>query len=234
LIGRDLWYLLPLIWAVLPVVTLVRFTKVPLAPPVEESKRTPVKTLISSRIFLIALLLMVCSGAAEQAMGQWASLFAEKGLGIEKTLGDLFGPCLFAIMMGVMRTFYGIRGEKINMHKTLTVCSFLCVGSFLIAALSPVPAIALMGCALCGISVSLMWPGMLSLTAAGYPAGGTAMFAMLALGGDLGCSAGPWLTGIAADSSNLNTGLLTGIIFPIIMLIGLIFIKPIGRPDSRR
>ena len=181
----------------------------------------------TSKIFLIALLLMVCSGATEQAMGQWASLFAEKGLGISKALGDLFGPCLFAAMMGIVRTLYGIKGQKINIQKALVVCSFVCIMSFAITALVPIPAISLLGCSLCGLAVSLMWPGMLSLTAAGYPAGGTAMFAMLALGGDLGCSVGPWLTGIVADSSSLNIGLLMGMIFPAIMLIGLFILKPL-------
>ncbi|MCE5313392.1 MAG: MFS transporter [Armatimonadota bacterium] len=226
-VGQDLWFLLPLLWAVLPIVTLFKFTRVPLVPPEEESKRTPLKTLVTSKIFLIALLLMVCSGAAEQAMGQWASLFAEKGLGISKTLGDLFGPSLFAVMMGIVRTLYGMKGQKINIQKTLIVCSFLCILSFAITALVPVPAISLLGCSLCGLTVSLMWPGMLSMTAGGYPAGGTAMFAMMALGGDLGCSVGPWLTGIVADSSNLNIGLLTGMIFPAIMLIGLFILKPL-------
>ncbi len=226
LVGQELWLLLPLLWAILPTITLIKFTKVPLMPPSEESKRTPIKALITSRIFLIALLLMVCSGAAEQAMGQWASLFAERGLGISKTLGDLLGPCLFAVMMGIARTLYGTKGQKINIQKTLIICSLLCILSFIITALVPIPAIALLGCSLCGLSVSLMWPGMLSLTAEGYPSGGTAMFAMMALGGDLGCSVGPWLTGIVADSTTLNMGLLTGMVFPAIMLIGLFMLKP--------
>ncbi|MEN6582463.1 MAG: MFS transporter [Armatimonadota bacterium] len=227
LVGQDLWFLLPLLWAVLPTVTLFKFARVPLVPPEEKGKQTPLTMLLTSKIFLIALLLMMCSGATEQAMGQWASIFAEKGLGISKTLGDLSGPCLFAVMMGIVRTLYGMKGQKINIQKTLIVCSFLCILSFAITALVPVPAISLLGCSLCGLTVSLMWPGMLSLTARGYPAGGTAMFAMLALGGDLGCSVGPWLTGIVADSSNLNIGLLTGMIFPAIMLIGLFILKPL-------
>lgn len=225
IVGHDLWFLLPLLWSILPIITMFKFTRVPLVPPKEESERTPLKTLVTSRIFLLALLLMVCSGAAEQAMAQWASLFAEKGLGISKALGDLFGPCLFAAMMGIARTLYGIKGQKIDIRKTLAVCCFACILSFAITALVPIPAISLLGCSLCGLAVSLMWPGMLSLTAAGYPAGGTAMFAMLALGGDLGCSVGPWLTGIVADSSGLNIGLLTGMIFPAVMLVGLFILK---------
>ena len=227
LLGQDLWYVLPLVWALLPIITLIRFIQVPLMPLEEESKRTPLKTLLTSKVFLIAILLMVCSGAAEQAMAQWASLFAERGLGISKTLGDLFGPCLFAVMMGIMRTLYGIKGQKINMQRILVLCSVLCILSFAITALVPVPAIALFGCSLCGLTVSLMWPGMLSLTAGAFPSGGTAMFAILALGGDLGCSIGPSLTGIVADSSNLNMGLLAGMIFPAVMLVGLLIMKPL-------
>lgn len=224
-VGHDLWFLLPLVWSLLPLFTLFKFTKVPLVPPLEESERTPLRTLLRSKIFLIALLLMICSGAGEQSMSQWASLFVEKGLGISKALGDLLGPCMFAIMMGIVRTWYGMKGQKINMHKTLIITSVLCIASFFITAMVPIPAIALFGCALCGLSVSLMWPGMLSLTAAGYPTGGVAMFAMLAIGGDLGCSIGPQLTGIIADISSLNWGLLTAIIFPTIMLIGLVVLK---------
>ncbi|NLC68133.1 MAG: MFS transporter [Clostridiaceae bacterium] len=230
-VGQDLWFLLPLAWSLLPLYNLVKFTGVPLMPPIEESKRTPLKTLFRSRIFLIALLLMVCSGASEQSMAQWASLFAEKGLGISKTLGDILGPCIFAVMMGVMRTWYGVRGQKIDMQKVLAVCSALCMASFVITAIAPIPAVSLLGCALCGLSVSLMWPGMLSITAAGYPAGGVAMFAVLALGGDLGCSIGPQFTGIIADMSRLNQGLLAAIIFPAIMLIGLVFLRSMLNSD---
>jgi len=225
LIGHDLWFVIPLVWALLPIITLFKFIRVPLVPPQEEGKRIPLRKLITSRIFLLALLLMVCSGASEQAMGQWASIFAEKGLGISKTLGDLLGPCLFAVMMGIARTLYGIKGQKINIHKTLVISSVLCILSFVITALVPIPALSLLGCALCGLTVSLMWPGMLSLTAEGYPSGGTAMFAIMALAGDLGCSVGPWLTGVVADISTLNMGLLAAIIFPVVMLIGLAILK---------
>lgn len=231
-IGHDLWFMLPLVWALLPIITLFIFTKVPLVPLQEESKRTPLKKLMTSRFFILALLLMVCSGASEQAMAQWASLFAEKGLGISKVLGDLLGPCLFAVMMGIVRTLYGMKGQKINIHKTLIVSAVLCMLSFVITAIVPIPVISLLGCALCGLSVSLMWPGMLSLTAAGYPSGGTAMFAIMALGGDLGCSIGPWLTGIVADGSTLNMGLLAAIIFPALMLAGLSILKTLLKQQT--
>lgn len=230
LVGQDLWFLLPLVWSMLPLFNLFKFMRVPLMPPIEESERTPLKTLFRSKIFLMALLLMVCAGASEQSMAQWASLFVEKGLGIPKTLGDLLGPCVFAVMMGIGRTWYGVKGQKINMRNALIACSILCIASFVITAIASIPAISLLGCALCGLSVSLMWPGMLSITAAGYPSGGVAMFAILALGGDLGCSIGPQFTGIIADSSSLNWGLLAAIIFPTIMLIGLVLMK-VGKSD---
>ncbi len=225
-VGQDLWYYLPLLWSVLPLFTLFKFARVPIMPHEDINNRTPLKTLFKSKIFLMALLLMVCSGASEQSMSQWASLFVEKGLGISKTLGDLLGPCLFAAMMGIVRTWYGIKGQTININNVLIVCSALCIVSFVITAVVPIPAISLLGCVLCGLSVSLMWPGMLSMTAAGYPSGGVAMFAILALGGDLGCSIGPQITGIIADRSSLNLGLLASIIFPVIMLIGLAALKP--------
>lgn len=226
-VGHDLWWIIPLVWAILPLFTFFKFMRVPLVPPIEESQRIPLSKLFRSKIFLIALLLMVCSGASEQAMAQWVSLFAEKGLGITKALGDLLGPCIFAIMMGIVRTWYGIKGEGVNIHRVLTISSSFCIVSFLITALVPIPALALVGSALCGLSVALMWPGMLSLTAAGYPTGGVAMFAILALGGDLGCSLGPQLTGIVADMSSLNWGLISAIVFPIFMILGLTVLKPL-------
>lgn len=232
-LGADLWFILPLVWALLPIITLIKFTKVPLMPLAEENTQMPLKKLLTSKFFLLALLLMVCSGAAEQAMGQWASLFAEKGLGISKTLGDILGPCLFAVMMGIVRTLYGTKGQNVNIHKVLIICSGFCILSFVITSLVPIPALSLIGCSLCGLSVSLMWPGMLSLTAAGYPSGGTAMFAIMALGGDLGCSIGPWLTGYIADKSSLNMGLLAAIVFPAVMLIGLFILKPLLKTNDK-
>ena len=224
-IGQDLWFVLPLVWALLPVVTLIKFIRVPLVPPQKETKKTHLKARKAFGFFLFALLLMMCSGASEQAMGQWSSLFVEKGLAIPKMYGDLLGPCMFAIMMGIARTLYGIKGQKINIHKTLMISSALCILSFVITAIAPIPAVSLLGCALCGLTVSLMWPGMLSLTAAEYPSGGTALFAIMALSGDLGCSVGPWLTGMIADKSTLNVGLLAAIVFPAVMLIGLVLLK---------
>jgi len=233
LIGHDLWFVIPLGWSLLPIVTLIKFVKVPLVPLVEESERISLKKLITSKAFLLALLLMVCSGATEQAMGQWASLFAEEGLGLSKVMGDLLGPCLFAVMMGIARTLYGVKGTKINIHKTLPICSLLCILSFVITAIVPIPAVALLGCALCGLGVGLMWPGTLSITAASHPAGGTAMFAIMALSGDMGCSIGPWLTGLVAERSTLNIGLLVAIIFPSVMFVGLVVMNKSSKSEKK-
>ncbi len=222
LVGNDLWFVIPAVWSILPLFTLYMFAKVPLMPMQPQETRVPLKSLLTSKLFILAVVLMVCSGAAEQAMAQWASLFVEKGLGIDKTLGDLLGPCLFALMMGITRTAYGVKGGKIDMRKALTACSALCILSFCLTSLVPYPAVALIGCSLCGISVGLMWPGMLSLTASEHPTGGMSMFALLALGGDIGCSFGPWLTGAVADKIDLNAGLLSAIVFPIVMIAGLI------------
>ena len=163
---------------------------------------------------------MGCAGASELAMSQWASLFAEKGLGVSKVMGDLLGPCLFAVLMGTGRLIFGLFGEKLKLERALLFCSGLCIISYLGVTLIPVPAVALIFCGLCGFSVSLMWPGMLSLCSERFHGGGSAMFALLAMFGDLGCSVGPWLTGLVADNSSLNTGLLVSIVFPVMMLVG--------------
>lgn len=236
------WPLLPVVWAILPLINFFNFLRVPMAAPAEAEQRMPMRKLLTSRLFLLAMLLMLCSGAAEQSMGQWASLFAEKGLGISKTWGDLAGPCMFAAMMGIGRTVYGIYGKKIRLRRALGASAILSVISYAMAALIPNPALSLFGCALCGLSVSLMWPGMISLSAQGHAGGGTALFAVLALCGDLGCSFGPWLTGVAADAAQktpallqwggrfgmnaeqtaLRSGLFTAILFPLMMLFGIL------------
>ena len=167
------------------------------------------------------LILMVCSGASEQAMSQWASLFAETGLGVSKTVGDLLGPCLFAVLMGLSRAFYGKFGSKINLKNFIILSGLLCIGSYLIATLSPWPLVSLIGCGLCGLSVGIMWPGTFSLSCEYCPSAGTAMFALLALGGDIGCAAGPGLVGAISNAAgnSLKTGLLFAIIFPLLMLL---------------
>ena len=181
LIGEDLWFIIPILWSLLPLYNLFRFLKVPLTPTVPEEEKTPLKTLFTSKIFLVALLLMLCAGASELAMSQWSSLFAERALGVTKVIGDLLGPCLFAVFMGIGRTIYGVWGEKIHLTGAMVFCAALCILCYLGTALFENPWLSLLSCALCGFSVSLMWPGTFSLTSAAYPKGGTAMFGILAV-----------------------------------------------------
>lgn len=190
-IGGGFWFLLPCIWAILPLYNLFKFLRVPLRRTVSEEERTSLKHLFSSRGFLIALVLMMCAGASELSMSQWSSIFAEKGLRVPKVMGDLLGPCMFALLMGIGRTIYGILGSRMPLKPSLAVSGLLCVISYLLTVLAGNPYVSLFGCALCGFSVALMWPGTFSLTAAAFPKGGTAMFALLAVMGDIGCAVGP-------------------------------------------
>lgn len=247
-IGDDLWFIIPALWSLLPFYNLFRFLKVPLMPTVPEEEKTPLKTLFASKIFLVAMLLMLCAGASELAMCQWSSLFAERALGVTKVVGDLMGPCLFAVFMGIGRTIYGIWGEKINLSLALTLCASLCILCYLGTALLENPMLALISCSLCGFSVSLMWPGTFSLTTAAYPKGGTAMFGVLAVMGDIGCSAGPALMGavsaavssspralasssLTADQLGLKSGMLFCIIFPVLILIGIALLNRFRKKD---
>ena len=171
---------------------------------------------------------MICAGASEQAMSQWASLFAEAGLRVSKLQGDIFGPCAFAILMGLSRIFFGLQREAIKLERTLMVSGAVCLASYLVTVFSPHPLLSLGGCALCGLSVGVMWPGTFSLASRFFPLGGTAMFAVLALAGDLGCAAGPGLVGIIMQNTSLTTGLLAAIVFPglLLLAIGVILARP--------
>ncbi|HCA71760.1 MAG: MFS transporter [Oscillospiraceae bacterium] len=222
-IGSQQWFLLPILWALIPLINLVRFLHVPIPPALPPEKKTPVRSLLHSRLFLLCMLMVLCAGASDLTMSQWSSLFAERGLGVEKVTGDLLGPCLFSVLEGTGRLLYGLFGKKIKLHTAVLSCSVLCVICYLTASLSPYPLPALLGCALCGFSVSLMWPGLYSLAARSFPHGGTSMFGLLAVCGDIGCSLGPWLTGLAgAEDAGLKRGLLLAVIFPIIMVAGML------------
>lgn len=229
--GVENWRFLPFLWAAVPLFNTFLFAAVPLKALVEdEHGPMGLKKLLSVKIFWILILMMICSGASEQAMSQWASFFAEKGLHVSKTAGDLLGPCAFAVCMGLSRTLYGLKGSKINLKKAISLSSLLCAAAYIIAVFSPWPLLALFGCALCGFSVGIMWPGVFSLSAVNYPLGGTAMFALLALAGDVGCSAGPALVGIVSDKAGtLNTGLLAAIIFPLILIISILSLRKAKR-----
>lgn len=218
LAGVDNWRYLPFLWAIPPLLNAFLYAKVPMQPPLAAHERTPLGALFSRRIFWVFLLMMICAGASEQAMSQWASLFAERGLSVSKTMGDLLGPCAFAVLMGLARLLYGILGDKLNIRRAMALSAALCVGCYLLAANAPHPLLGLLGCAVTGFSVGLMWPGTFSMVARAFPQGGTAMFAMLALAGDVGCSAGPGLVGLVSGGAGLNAGLMVACVFPVLML----------------
>lgn len=227
----SLWRILPFLWAIVPIIDFCLFKRVPIEQPPKEERT--IGNLFTSKAFLVLLLIMLCSGASELSMSQWASLFAEKALSLPKLWGDLCGPCGFALFMALGRTAYGLWGQKIPIYKSLICCSILCMASYLLAALSPLPVFSLIGCMLCGLSVSLMWPGCFSLSSVIMKNSSTAIFALFAMGGDLGCSVGPWLTGIIANQKIISTGLdglslglLVSVIFPLVLLVGLILLAP--------
>jgi len=225
LFGIEHWHFLALVWAAIPVFNGFLFLGVPIAPLIPEGEKgMSVAALCRNKTFWLLMVMMVCSGASEQAVSQWASAFAEVGLGISKTAGDLAGPLTFAVLMGTSRTIYGRFGHKINIEKFMVGSTLLCIASYLLTALSPWPALSLVGCALCGFSVGIMWPGSFSKAAVALPTGGTAMFALLALAGDLGCAAGPGVVGFMSDAlgGKLQLGILTAIAFPTVLLVCLL------------
>lgn len=222
--GIENWKILALVWACVPVINGIVFLKVPIAPLLAEGEEgLSVKELFKSGLFWVFMLMMLSAGASEQAVSQWASALAEKGLGISKTMGDLAGPMAFAILMGSARAFYGKYGERINLKLFFAGSCILCICSYLIIAFVPVPALGLLGCALCGLSVGILWPGSFSMASASMKRGGTALFAMLALAGDVGCSMGPTVVGRVSGAlgDNLRLGVLAGIVFPVLLLAAL-------------
>ncbi|MCP1103323.1 fucose permease [Aequitasia blattaphilus] len=227
-IGISNWKVLTIIWAVIPLGNALAFIKVPIAPLLPEGESgLQLKDLFKMKLFWVLLIMMICAGASEQAVSQWASVFAERGLGITKSLGDLAGPMMFAIMMGLSRLFYGKYGDRINLDRFMIYSSLLCVASYLGVSLLPSPQLSLIACGVCGLSVGIMWPGTFSKAASAMGNGGTALFAMLALGGDIGCSGGPTLVGLISSRyhDNLKVGILAAIIFPILLLVGILLCK---------
>lgn len=236
LLPADLWYLIPVLWAVIPLVNIAMFLFCPL-PAGGEAAGGSYKKLFASRLFWLMLAIMLCGGAAEQAVAQWASLFTETGLGVDKELGDLLGAGLFAVFMGLTRTLYGIFGKKLRLKATLVVCAALNAAGLLITALSSQPVLGFIGCALCGLSIGMAWPGTLSLASRRIPHGGTLMFALLALGGDIGCTAGPVVVGLIGSradvlGSSLRSGLLFSAVFPLVMLLLLLLVRKRPAPAA--
>lgn len=223
--GIGNWPVLALIWALIPMANALQFLRVPIAPlDLGEHGGLAFKKLVKNRRFWMLMLLMVCAGACEQAVSQWASAFAEQGLGVSKTLGDLAGPMMFAVMMGLSRLFYGRYGDRINLTTFMLCSGGLCLFSYLLISLSPWPVMGLIGCGLCGMSVGILWPGTFSTAAATLRGGGTAMFAFLALAGDLGCSIGPTFVGLISGltGDNLKLGILAAVVFPLVLIGGIL------------
>lgn len=232
--GIENWRLLALFWALVPLFNAIYFCRVPVPVLVAEHERISIRSMIRSKFFWVFLVLMICAGASEQSMSQWASAFAESGLHVSKTVGDLAGPCAFAVLMGSSRLFYARYSERIKLQTFMAFSAVLCIISYLIASLSPYPGLGLVGCALCGLSVGIMWPGTFSLAVKHIPGGGTAMFALFALGGDLGCGGGPTVVGIVSNlcGENLRIGILAGIVFPILLLLGLRFLASFAQRSA--
>ena len=226
IVGMERWKLLCVLWAIIPFVNGFCFTRVPIATLIaEDESGMTIKELFSTKIFWLFLLIMVCAGASEHVVAQWASAFAEKGLGVSKTIGDLAGPMTFAIAMGTTRTVYAHYSEKWRIESAIIVSSVLCIISFLMISLSPNSVVGLLGCTLTGVAVAMMWPGTCSMAAASIKRGGVAMFAILALAGDLGCSVGPTVVGNVASlfEDNLRMGILVAVVFPVLMIVGIMF-----------
>ena len=228
LAGVGNWRILTVLWALIPVGNLVLFAGAPIYSLHEEGETgLTLRELFTKKIFWILMLMMMCAGASEQAVSQWASIFAEKGLGVSKTVGDLAGPMAFAALMGTSRLIYGKYGDRLNLNRFMTLSCFLCIAAYGCISLIPNAAVGLAGCAVCGFSVGILWPGTFSKASAAVKGGGTAMFALLALAGDLGCSGGPTLAGAVSSQcgDNLRMGILAAVIFPVLLLAGMLLLS---------
>ncbi|MBO4809114.1 MAG: MFS transporter [Lachnospiraceae bacterium] len=225
--GVDQWRLLSIVWALVPLYNIYNFATCPLEPLVKEGKGMSIGQLFKTPMFLLGIILMVCAGASELSMAQWASAFVESALGLSKTVGDLAGPCLFAIAMGISRVIFGKYGDRMDLTKYMLSSGELCLVCYLLAAVSRSPIMGLLGCILCGFSVGIMWPGTISIMSKRLPLGGTAMFALLAMAGDLGGSAGPAIVGFVSQNhgDDLKAGMFVGCLFPIVLIISVLFIK---------
>lgn len=235
LFGIENWKILAVCWAVVPAANIILFAKAPIYSLHEEGETgLTLKQLFTRKIFWVMMLMMLCAGASEQAVSQWASTFAEQGLGVSKTIGDLAGPMSFAALMGLSRLLYGKFGDKLDLDKFMRMSCLLCIAAYLCISLVPLPAVGLVGCAVCGFSVGIMWPGTFSKASAAVKGGGTALFAMLALAGDVGCSGGPTLAGFISGCFNgeLRAGILAAIVFPVLLLIGIQLAKMLANNSA--
>ena len=234
--GTESWQSLALIWAVVPLVNIFQFLTCPIKHLVEGGKSLPPCKLLRMPLLWLMILLMICSGASEATMAQWASAFTESALGVTKTVGDLAGPCLFAVFMGISRTLYGKMSERLNLANAMLLSGLLCVVCYLLASLSPWPTLGLAGCSFCGFSVGILWPGTIRLSSQKCPQGGTAMFALLALAGDFGGTVSPVIVGGFSElaGGSLKAGLLAATAFPVLLVIGLLILRRRAKPSVDR
>ena len=225
--GLEHWKILTIIWALVPLYNTLNFISCPIERLVEDGKSMRVLQLLKLPLFWLMITLMVCAGASEATMAQWASAFTESALGVSKAVGDLTGPGLFALFMAISRMLYGKFSNSLELTRIMMICGAMCAGCYLLASLAVLPVLGLMGCAFCGFAVGIMWPGSISISTKACPRGGTAMFAFLALAGDLGATASPAMVGSLAEmaGSNLKTGLLSATIFPVVLIISLLMLK---------
>ena len=235
LFGIGQWRVLAVVWAMVPLFNALLFARVPMTSLLKEGEKgLSLRKLAGMKIFWVFMLLVMCAGASEQSVSQWASTLAEKGLGVSKTVGDLAGPLAFAVFMGCARAFYGKYGEKIDLDKFMAGSSLLCLASYLCISLAPGPVFGLAGCAVCGLSVGIMWPGTISKASVFLPKGGTALFAMMALAGDLGCSGGPTVVGMVSGlfGDDLKKGILAAALFPLLLLLGIGWCGKCAKPGA--
>lgn len=218
-LGYGNWTIIPLVWAVLPFINMFFFMRVPVVEPEKEKKNAGFKELVRNRRFLIYMVMMLCAGATEIAMAEWASMFAQQALGVSKVIGDLAGPCAFALFMAAGRMWYAAVSSKVDFRKTLIILSSLCFVCYIVVALCGIPLVALIFCAVCGFTVSISWPGLYSQGAKDFPDGSSVMYSVFAMCGDTGCCLGPWVLGIVADSFGLNIGFAVTSVFAVIMII---------------
>ena len=236
LFGIENWKILTFIWALVPLYNAFNFINCPIERLVEDGKSMSIRQLLGVPVFWLMIILMICAGASEATMTQWTSAFTESALGVSKTIGDLAGPCMFAMFMGISRMLYGKMSKKLDLTKTMLLCATLCAFCYLLASLSASSVLGLTGCALCGLAVGIMWPGTISISSQKCPRGGTAMFAFLALAGDLGAAVSPTMVGRISEMAdgNLKVGLLTATVFPIILTLGLIFLNKKAKLKAER
>lgn len=231
--GMENWHILSCLWALVPLCNIYNYMTCPIETLTEEGEGIGIRNLFKIPVFWISIILMICAGASELSMAQWASAYVESALGLPKSIGDITGPCLFAVAMGISRSFYGKYGEKVDLLKFMIGSGALCFVCYLMAALGKNPIFGLVGCVVCGFSVGIMWPGTISITSLRIPAGGTALFALLAMAGDMGGSIGPCIVGFVTQNSgdNLKSGMLAGCVFPAALIVSVCLLKALSHRE---